>query len=327
MKIMFLCAQDHAGASYNFCSAINKYTNHEAENIITNPGRYKYPYFYKFSNRLRKLVSSSANAEELRQKIYASDVIIFVEYLGIDKVMGLDRNKLKDKQIAITYGGGGFRLVGPKQRGRAWYKKINGRLTLIATSADFLATEKLPWVPRCVRTEELREKYDYSKRDPPVIAVSPSKSSDNVNPRVGLISRNFSKIINTLKSKGYKVHGMGISSHKKVVHNDTCLKLKAPASIFFDRLYPIYGINSLEAGAFESAVVTGTSAYALKVIQNFTGLKCPYIIVDSWARTQKVFENLLNAPDYTRKRGLACYDYSKKIEIYAAKRFIEILGG
>lgn len=318
MKIMFLCAKDMAGTMYNLCAAVNKYTKHEAEQMVTRQGRYKYPIMHRIGD---------GNRKEMLQRIYDSDAIVFHEWLGIPHVMKMDTSKIRNKILAISYGGGGFRNSKKRQNGRDYYRKISENVIYFACSADFLIHENIPWVPRCVRTEELRQTYDYTKLDPPVIAVSPSKGSDNVKRSMGLVSENFREIAKSMKQRDFKFQARHISNYKKTISNDACLRLKAPASIFFDRLYSIYGVNSLEAGAFGSAVVTGTAPHALSGIRKRLGIPCPYVIVDNWEQTQAEIENLLNNPKELKQRGLKCYEYSKRVEEHAAKRLVEILGG
>jgi len=209
----------------------------------------------------------------MHQKIYDSDAIVFHEWLGVPGNMKLDTSKIKNKILALAYGGAGFRNARIRASGREYYRKIADNFIYIACSADFLLAEKEnAWVPRCVRTEELRQTYDYSKLNPPLISASPSRGSDMVRVRHGLISEHFREIAESMKQKGFRLQARHIGGHKKTVPNDVCLRMKAPSSIFFDRLYLIYGVNSLEAGAFESAVVTGTAPHALAAIKERLGI-------------------------------------------------------
>lgn len=317
MKIAFLCAKDMAGVMYNLCEAVNTYTKHEAVHIISSlHPKYRFPYQHKIT---------SANRAEMHALIYGCDAVVFSEWMGIIDTMKLSRRTLRRKMIAVTYGGGGFRLRRARIASVNYYGNINKNVKFIACSADFLERENLPWVPRCVRTSWLRETYDYGKLDPPLITASPSKSSDELNRKMGAISINFNRMMARLKARKLGFQHRLISSSKSSMSNDDCLRAKAPSSIFFDRLYSIYGVNSLEAGAFESAVVTGSSPKALDVIKRKMGVVCPFIIVHSWGQAEKAFTELLVNHKYMRRKGRECHEYVEAVGKYAANRLVKIL--
>ena len=109
--------------------------------------------------------------------------------------------------------------------------------------------------------------------------------------------------------------------------NDECLKIKSHASAFFDRLYSIYGVNSLEAAAFGSAVITGTDQHALDVIKKHLGMKCPFIIRHTWEGVESAFVELLRNPKAMKRHGAACLRYAEAVEKYAAQRMVKVLKG
>ena len=323
MKMVFLNVRDLAGVTYNFAKAINKYTKHEANHIATEPVRtMKNPAMHYFNNY------DSKGKEELRQMVYDSDVIVFHEWMGIPTTLKLDFGKIKNKALAVTFGGGGFRVPRFRQHCMEYYGKISNDVKYIVHSPDFRREEDWPWVPRCVDMDELRKKYNYAKSDPPYVTTSPHPVSDGVNPAVGNISDGFKGVVSQLKVRGLKFRANCISTHRGGVDNDTCLRLKAPASIFFDRIYKVFGVNSIEAAAFESVVVTGTNKFALKEIKWSTGIECPFVIVNSWAEVEMAFARLISDPKYRQRKGLECYKYAEAVHggRLSAERIVKILG-
>ena len=322
MKIMFLNARDLAGVTYNFAKAINKYTKHEADQIATKQvSVMKNPAMHYFNNE---------DKEEQRRLIYESDAIIFHEWMGIPTVMKLDIKKLRKKILAVTFGGAGFRKPLFRQHCMEYYGKISDNVKYMVHSPDFPEEKPdWPWIPRCVAIDELREKYDYAKLEPPIVAISPHPMSDGVNPATGNVSDIFSKASSQLNDKDLKFHARRISTYKGGVDNDTCLMLKAPASIFFDRIYKVFGLNSIEAATFESAVVTGTNQFALDYIKQSTGVSCPFTIVNNWKEVGEAFEKLISDPEYRRRKGLECYKYVDAIHSgkVSAERIVKILEG
>ena len=321
MKIAFLCAKDMAGVMYNLSEAVNRHTRHEAFHVVGNVHHvYKFPYQYKMT---------AENRQMLHEKIYGADAVVFSEWMGLLEMLKLNRKAFRKKKVAVTYGGGGFRLRRARVNGMNYYGGINNNVKYVACSADFLEREPdLPWVPRVVRTQWLRETYDHSKLEPPLIAASPSFSTDSINTQMGLVSTNFNRIAGRLKL--YKKMGFQarlISSSKTGMSNDECLKIKAHSSAFFDRLYSIYGVNSLEAAAFGAAVITGSSQPALDVIKRHLGMDCPFIIRHTWEGVESAFVELLRNPGYMRQKGVQCLKYVEALEKYAANRIVKILGG
>jgi len=165
--------------------------------------------------------------------------------------------------------------------------------------------------------EEYRAKYDFRKRDPPLIIHTPSsmwafqKSNEA-----------FAYAINKL---------VGQCDFDADIHfdlpNEECLQKKAPASIFFDRLEYLYGVNSIEAACFEAAVLTWTSHETLNALERHAGMKCPFIIVNDREELHKALNTLLSNPHYINELGKDCYRYAKQLHDgrYSAKQFLEMV--
>lgn len=309
MKIAVLCVVDYAGNMYNLCSAVNKYTEHEAMLIsLGHHVHYKYPEMMIYVNERAKS----------RQIIYDADAVVFKEYHYIAQRMGVELEKLKGKALAILLGGGGFRIAERRKANLDFYGKIPG-IKWTVTSTDML--EEMPnakWIPRSVRLDEIRQKYDYSKKKPPLVVASPSLGSNSKFK----VERQFNQAVSALKQKGLKFQSQVI----KGVDNDTCLRLKAPASIYFDRIGPIWGVNSMESGAFESAIITGCTDFNWEKLKKL-GLGCPFIRVRNVNELIAEIEGLLEDEKYMRKKGLECFKYVERLHSgrEAAERLVEVL--
>lgn len=311
MKIAVLCVVDYAGNMYNLCSAINKYPKHEAMLIsLGHHFHYKYPEMMIFGN----------DRVKSRQIIDDADAVVFKEYHYIASRMGLDLEKLKGKSLAVLLGGGGFRIAVRRRANLDFYGKIPG-IKWMVTSIDMLAEmPNAKWVPRSVRIDEIRRKYNYAKKKPPLFVASPSYGS-NYKFKV---EKQFNQAVRVLRRRGLSFR----SSLIKGVDNNTCLRLKAPASIYFDRIGPIWGVNSVESGAFESAVITGCTSFTLNKLSEF-GYECPFIIVRSVGEVVRSIEKLLKDQKYMRRKGLECFKYVARLHSgkESAMRLVEALKG
>jgi len=230
-------------------------------------------------------------------------------------------NTLKGKLLVAIMGGGGFRFKQHRRPNLIFFNKH--RMRIATTSADFLQFKPdMAWIPPCVRYEELREKYDYTKTKPLLVFASPSKDTDI---RLRLRSQ-FLQAMSELKSEGFNFRVQCPTGVHKLISNDECLRLKAPASIFFDRIYDIYGLNSQEAGTFETAVITGINRFALEKLRNF-GFNCPFIIVKNYAQAKNAVKKLLINEDYRIQKVAECHDYAKRVHSgeETAKRLIALL--
>jgi len=309
MNIAVLCVVDYAGNMNNLCSAVNKYTKHEAMLIsLSRHVHYKYPEMMLYNHDRAKS----------RQIIYEADAVVFKEYHYIAKRMGLDLEKLKDKSLAVLLGGGGFRDAEYRKANLDFYGYFP-KIKWMVTSTDML--EEMPnakWVPRSARVDEIRRKYDYEKKQPPLIVASPSLGSNSKFK----VERQFNQAVKILEQKDLSFQFQVI----KGVDNDTCLRLKAPASIYFDRIGPIWGVNSMEAGAFESAVITGCTDFNWGILREY-GFECPFIRVRNVDELVAEIEVLLGDEEYMRQKASECFKYVERLHSgrEAARRLIEVL--
>lgn len=314
MKIAILCHKDFSGNMYNFASAINKYTKHKSIMIKANINpRLQYPTMILLGKK-------ADNFPLIHKIVYSSDVIILKESPHLITEFKLDESKISNKKIIVLLGGWGFRSHRHLQMSYHNYNKINNNVKWAVASLDFLEKEPwMGWIPPCIRIDYLRARYDFSKLTPPLIATSPSRSGSEETKKI------FNLLISMLKRRKKKP-----KEHFQVkvisdVINDTCLEQKARATIFFDRLFDIYGVNSQEAGAFESAVITGSSGF---VRDKFTkGFNCPFVFVDNVTTAANVIVELLNDPIYLKWKMIECYKYVKRLHsgTESIKRLLEIV--
>lgn len=275
---------------FNLATAINKYTKHEAISVNLSPHEYEYPVMMMFSEDRSK-------AKEL---IYDADAIVFKEFHFIPEKMQLDMNRLKGKSLAVLLGGGGFRHEPYRKANFKFYGAIPD-IKWMATSMDMLETRPdWIWIPRSIRFDELREKYDYSKGKPPLVVSSPTSKYKT--------RYFFLLIIKELSQRGIDFSPLVITGE----NNDTCLELKARGDVFFDRIAPIYGINSLEAGAFESAVVTGYSDFVADKLKE-SAFECPFIKISNVAEATEAIAELIGDDAYMKQKGLECCKHVSRL--------------
>lgn len=311
MKIVALIFQDSAGAMYNFVYNINKYTRHSATVIHAHPHPYEYPSM---------IWANGTNTEYVHKLVDEADVVIFCEMYFVPRIFGIDPDKLhrEGKVLIAAFGGSGFRLQMHREPNLEYYGKIPG-IKWMTTSIDFLEEKPdFTWVPRSIRMEEIREKYDYTKQDPPIVTSSPATQSSLVY----AIASDFVQVILQLQAKGYKFQNRLI---KNATHTK-CLTAKASASIFFGRLNIMWGLSSMEAGAFESAVVTRVPPFVRRKLTEF-GFDCPIVDVSTTPEAIRQIGILIDDPKYCREKGLECYDFFKKVHSgpESVKRFLKLV--
>ena len=312
MEIVILSDYDSSGNTFNLASGVNRYTSHHATavKLRVHPAL-QYPSM---------VVATDRNMKMVQQLVYDADAVVFKEFYWIADRYGLDMDRLRGKPMVGLMGGGGFRFERNRSPNLKFFK--SHRMKIATTSADFLQHLNMAWIPPCVRYEEIRMKYDYSKTEPPLVFASPSKDTD-----IRLkMKRNFTRTMDELKRGGLNFSATCVSGADGMITNDECLRLKAKASIFFDRIYDIYGLNSQEAGAFEEAVITGTKTFALEKLREF-GFNCPFIIVGDYLQARNEVRRLLKTPEFRTANAEACRAYVERLHSgrESAKRLVELL--
>lgn len=306
MNIVILCIWDFAGNMYSLCTAINKHTKHKATMIHLRNAGYTYPVMLK---------NPRAHLSQIRKLVYDADAVVFKEFGTIPKAFGIELEKLNKKPVVVLFGGEGFRKMRHRTVSLETYKHLPNLRWAVTTTTFLKEFPDWVWIPRCVRFEEIREKYDYEKLTPPLITTSPSRGSNRTHRTL----TQFRRIVSSLKADGLDFQSLEIFD----VNNDNCLRQKAPASIFFDRIGTIYGVNSQEAGAFESAIITGTPQFALGKLEEF-GFACPFINVTSIEEVVEACAELIKDEEYRKRKGLECSKYVERLHSgrESAKRLI-----
>lgn len=295
MDIVILTEYDFSGNMYNLASFINKYTKHTALAI-----KHKNNSILQYSTMIQ---ATKDNLTEIRELIYKADVVIWKETPNLCELFGLGFDVVKKKNNIVILGGGGyssnkFFLENQRVYGDLGAKWATSSLDFTKKNRDWV------WIPASIRIGHLREKYDYTKTGIPLLFASPSNATD----KMMNIRGKFDFIVDQLRKKGLKFRAKTVFNEV----NDVCLHLKAPADIFFDRIWDIYGMNSQEAAAFESAVITGTSEYVRDKLKSF-GYDCPFIFVDHHVLAVDEIKFLIENPDEMRRIGRECYRYVRKV--------------
>ena len=320
MKISLLCDMDYSGQTYNIASFLNR-NGHNAVLISEKENPYKYSSM---------IIKTPTNLRQIHKTIKSSDIVIFYETMfHLNKVFSLNEELLYGKLIIVLLGGWGFRTPVYRERDALIYESLNNYSTIkfVSISLDFLdpdwkdnpiwdckeyrdegwsdnvpsCMKNMYWIPPFVDVNRLREQYDFSKPQTPLIVTSPSAGTIwQAN-----VATDFNAAIAKLKNKQYNVDIITL------VSNDACLKRKAHASIFFDRIFSVYGVNSQEAGSFEAAVVTGSSDFVVRNLQK--EFDCPFIFVKNHDELRENIDNLLDNPKFRKFKGKECYQYVKKV--------------
>lgn len=280
---------------YNLASFVNRYTKHRALAIkYKNNPTLQYPTM---------IHGDEGNLGEIRDLIYKADVVVWKETPDLCEQFGLDFDRMKRKNNIVILGGGGYSSSKFYEPNKEFYGELGAKWA--TSSLDF--TKKNPdwaWIPASIKVEALRKAYDYTKCTPPLICASPSTATDKMMD----IRGKFGFIVEQLRKGGLNFRDKTIFGKP----NDICLHFKAGADIFFDRIWDIYGMNSQEAAAFESAVITGSSQFVRDELKA-RGYNCPFIFVDHHVLAIDEIVYLLENPDEMKRVGYECYRYVKKI--------------
>lgn len=312
MKVSVVAYYDWAGASYNFTSALNEYSKHEALFFRFHNIRSNYPTMYEVTENNRK---------EAKKTIESCDVLWLGNFCEPIEELKLDTTKF-DKVILCS-GASLFRIKRFRERIlKNTRKLVKTELILTCFTADMTFFEpSCTFIPQCTRIDELRNHYDYGKRNPSLITHDSSAVFSKIRWYVG--TKEFKQVISKLRKK-FKFKSRTITG----VTNDRCLHLKAPASICFDRFFITYGISAQESAAFESAVLTGIDPYVLDKIKKTTGHECPFLVTIEKDDLECHLTELLEHPDYLDKVRSECYDFARAVHDgrLTVKTFNKIVG-
>jgi len=320
MKISILNFRDMSGNGYNLAEALNRLTSHEAVSIRLQNNFFNYRTHMELKDCVGNVANpvfdyDNASFDAIQRTIYDSDVIVVREFFELFDWLKLDVSKIRRKRIVFTFGGWRFRK--PEWRQKT-FDHFNGwNVKWMTTSADFIKDFDGTFVPCCIPMDEYRAKYNFRKRDPPLMLHTPSSSWT------------FER-----SNKAFEYAVAALADQFKFdadilfdLPNDECLRQKAPASIFFDRLEYLYGVNSVEAACFEAAVLTWTSRETLDELEAHAEMKCPFIIVEDRVELYEELRWRLPIPNHITELGKECYRYVKQLHDgrYSVKQLLEMI--
>lgn len=306
MKIVNLNDVDFSGNGYNLCHAISRLTKHEAVSVRLRNNAFNYP---------TDIQTDIMNLEQVQKIVYGCDVLLIREIWRLINLYQLNMTKLKKKKVIVSLGGVGFRNEGWRKENFSFFKKW-ANVKWMVTSADFIKDfPEATFVPCCIPMEEYRKKYNYEKKKPPLIIYSPSHLRES--------TKILQDVLERLADEGSSFDFDAFYG----IENKECLKRKAPASIVFDRLEFLYGVNSIEAACFESVVITYTSDETLVELEKRAEIRCPFVIVEYKYQLYDALKSLLADPQGTKELGKKCYHYAKQLHDgrYSVKQFLELI--
>lgn len=317
MNILSLNISDLGGLSYNLCQAINRHTNHQARSIITVRSFTKKPFMVKRSD--------SPNFKKLlRGWVRNADVLHFNErWLNVEKYQ-IDPKTCKDKKIIYHAHGSIFRRS--SKNILKLYRRAFPQMKIITSTADLIpfAGEKAgaTWFPSVVPILEYRKKYKRTRNNPPIVYYSPTGSSSKAMRSV------IQDVSKELWGKGLKFK---LQVTTDTLHTEN-MRMKAKADIYYDEILPspFYGVNAIEAGVLEKAVICNMTPFAreyMKKLSEREGINCPFIVMAKREPLKRVLRKLVLDRKYQIERGKAGLNYVRKMhsEKVCVKRFMELV--
>lgn len=315
MNILSLNISDLGGLSYNLCQAINRHTDHQARSIVEMRSFTKKPIMHKLSN-------SRKFRKELSGWVNEADVLHFNErWLNVSKY-GIKPKLCGDKKIIYHAHGSIFRRSSRKIL--RLYRRAFPQMKIITSTPDLLkfAGEGATWFPSVVPILNYRKNYRRKRNSPPIVYYSPSQSSTKSMKSV------IHSVSRELRSEGIKFK---LQVTTGTLHTKNMAR-KARADIYYDEIAPspFYGVNAIEAGVLEKAVICNMTPYArryMKKLYEQEGVKCPFIVVAKREPLKRVLRKLVRNKKYRVNRGKAGLRYVRAMhgEEKAVERFMELV--
>lgn len=306
MNILSLNKFDLGGLSFQLCAAINKLTSHYAVSVHTLRVYTKKPVMVMLKtepthNGVRLV---DADEKRLRRLVKNADLLHFNEYNDLPEIFGIKPGDCREKKIIFHGHGGVFRKF--HVRIERSYRERFPQMKVITSTPDLLEgrESEATWFPSIVPIEQWRRQYRKQRNNPPIIYYSPTKE-----PRRWMWDwETLCKVTTALRAEGFKVE---IQRERRITHQQN-LALKAKADIYFDELKIGYGINAIEAAAFELCVIHGESGY-WKEYMRLNNIQCPFIGVTSHSEEELkiALRRLLVDQKYRETLGRKSYQYVK----------------
>jgi len=317
MNILSLNIYDLGGLSYNLCQAINKHTDHKARSIVIHRTVTRKPVMTQ-----RK--GSEDFLKQLRRWVKNADILHFNEHWKSVTKYQIDPKLCSNKKIIYHAHGMSFRRRSKKIL--KLYRGVFPQMKIITSTPDLIETagkgSGATWFPSVVPILEYREKYKRQRNNPPIVYYSPSRSSGKARKRV---IRDTSK---ELWAKGLKFK---LQVTENTLHTKN-MSMKAKADIYFDEVtrFGFYGVNAIEAGVLEKAVIYNLNPFTRKYMNNLSereGINCPFVAVTERDPLKSVLRKLVVNEKYRVERGKAGLSYVRKMhgEQICVKRFMELV--
>lgn len=318
MNIVSLNISDLGGLSYNLCDAINKLTPHHAISIVSMRTFTNKPVMVAPVGKGQGPYKKRQFRRKVQNWIRNADVIHLNERARCIAKYGVSPAESRKKKIIYHAHGSIFRRNGPTIIRS--YLKAFPHLKIITSTPDLLAFTSKPasWFPSVVPIGKYRKTYSRRRNEPPIIYYSPTGSSTVVMKTV------IRQVAAELEKQGLKTR---VQMTTKTLHRKN-MEMKAKADIYYDEIAPspFYGVNAIEAGAFEMPVICNMNQYARKYMREHN-TKCPFELASNRQQLKAVLRKLIKNRAYRRKAGTACYRYVSRMhrpEI-CVKRFFSLV--
>jgi len=266
MKISLVAYRDTSTVMYNLWRAFQRFTSHEV-------------YFMNTSRVPKWNVYRTPLGKPINEDIIKSSDFVITKHIGILK----NKFLLQHTDLFIL----GRRDHTHSEQFNQIKQCDFGHL--MTTQPDFAFKSGITWMPSPTRLYDMVEKYgSVEKLYPPQILCQPT----NFDLPVHAI-RDFDFIISRLSNLEGRFQ-------TALFHHETqemAIARKARASIFFDRIWSAYGMNSKEAGALGCAVVTGVSDVFLRGLES-EGFPCGFVNVDNKREATTEIRKMIVDEDY-----------------------------
>jgi len=251
-----------------------------------------------------------------------ADVLHFNEKWDIISKYKINPKICKDKKIIFHAHGSIFRRGGKDILAR--FRRAFPQMKIITSTPDLLehAGKTATWFPSVIPVSEYRKLYKRKRNNPPIVYYSPTGSSSKKDR--GVIQR----ISKEMRNEGIELE---LRVTRNTLHTEN-MRRKALADIYYDEIEPspFYGVNAIEAGALEKAVICNMAPYAqryMKRLYKKEGIKCPFIVATNSKQLKHALRKLLKNREYQIERGKAGLKYVRKMhdEKTCVKRFMRIV--
>lgn len=316
MNIVSLNVSDLGGLSYNLCDAINRLTPHHAVNVVMTRTFTLKTVMLNLKRQIY-LGKEKEFRKQLRREVKNADVLHVNEKWYCINGFRIDPKKCRDKTVIYHAHGSAFR----RQSGNILrnFRSVFPHLRVITGTPDLVSyAPGSSWFPSIVPIKQLRKSYPRRRNRIPVIYYSPTGSSSVVMRRV------IDNVARDLRSDGLE---FDLQVTTKTLHSLN-MRRKAKADIYYDEIAPspFYGINAIEAGAFEMSVVCDMNRFAKSYLLA-NGVTCPFPLASDESTLKYLLKRLIMDKPHRDKLGRAAYKYVRKMhsEKVCVKRFLELI--